>query len=126
MAQHNTLGKWGERIAVEYLITQGYTIVQTNWRIGHYEIDIIATKGNRVIFIEVKTRSDNDYDPLEAVDRRKKMHMVRSANVFLNGTDLPYEVQYDIVTITGDPHDYRLEHIPDAFFPPLTTRRGSY
>lgn len=126
MARHNQLGRWGENVAVEYLITQGYAIVECNWHMGHYEIDIIATKGNRVIFIEVKTRSGDEYDPLEAVDRRKKMHMVRSADVFLRNNDLPYEVQYDIVTIVGDQHDYKLEHIPDAFFPPLTTRHGSY
>ena len=124
MAQHNRLGKWGEKIAVDYLITQGYAIVETNWHIGHYEIDIIATKGNRLIFIEVKTRSNDDYDPLEAVDSRKKGHMVRSAHAYIMSCDIPYEVQYDIVTVIGDPHSYKLEHIPDAFLPSVVTRRA--
>lgn len=123
MAQHNTLGKWGETIAVEYLITLGYAIVETNWRSGHYEIDIIATKGNRMIFVEVKTRANEDYDPLEAIDTRKKNHMVRSAHNYITARDLPYETQYDIVTIIGDQHQYRLEHIPDAFIPSVVTRR---
>lgn len=124
MATHNSLGKWGERIAAEYLITQGYAIVETNWHSGHYEIDIIATKGKRMIFVEVKTRSSEEYDPLEAVDTRKKNHMVRSAHNYLLSLEMPYEAQYDIVTVVGDPHSYTLEHIPDAFIPSVTTRRS--
>lgn len=122
MAFHNRLGKWGETIATEYLVTQGYAIVERNWHVGHYEIDIIATKGNRIIFVEVKTRKSADYDPLDAVDQRKKQHMVRSANAYLQTNELPFEVQYDIVTIIGDQYRYEIEHIPDAFFPSLTTR----
>lgn len=125
MARHNILGKWGETIAVEYLITQGYAIVETNWHVGHYEIDVIATKGNRMIFVEVKTRTAGEYDPLEAVDQRKKNHMVRSADTYLRAKDLPYEAQFDIVTIVGDQHSYTLEHIPDAFLPSVVTRRGA-
>lgn len=123
MAKHNTLGKWGENIARDFLITQGYTIVTTNWHLGHYEIDIIATKGNRMIFVEVKTRTSQDYDPLEAIDNRKKNHMIRSANFYLQELEFPYEAQYDIVTIVGDQHNYHLEHIPDAFLPSVITRR---
>ncbi len=124
MAQHNQLGQWGENIAVEYLITLGYAIVETNWHMGHYEVDIIATKGNRMVFVEVKTRSNEDYDPLEAVDNKKKSHMVRSAHNYIVSRDLRYEVQYDIITIVGDQHEYKLEHIPDAFFPSVVTRRA--
>ncbi len=123
MAKHNTLGKWGENIARDFLITQGYVIVTTNWRLGHYEIDIIATKGNRMIFVEVKTRTSQDYDPLEAIDNRKKNHIIRSANIYLQELEFPYEAQYDIVTIVGDQHNYHLEHIPDAFLPSVITRR---
>lgn len=123
MAIHNRVGRWGEAVAVEYLMTLGYAIVETNWRSGHNEIDIIATRGNRLVFVEVKTRTNDDYDPLEAIDNKKKNHIIRSANSYIRSRNLPYEVQYDIVTIVGDRHDYKLEHIPDAFFPSLVTRR---
>lgn len=122
MAIHNSVGRWGEKVAVEYLITLGYAIVETNWRMGRLEIDIIATKGNRIIFVEVKTRTNDDYDPLEAIDNRKRKHMIRSAHNYIIARDIPYEVQYDIVTIVGDEHNYRLEHIPDAFIPTVVTR----
>ena len=71
MAEHNDTGDWGEKIAREHLITKGYTIVDTNFRVGRYEIDIIATKGSSICFVEVKTRMTRYSDPLEAIDRRK-------------------------------------------------------
>ena len=71
MAQHNQLGKWGEEIACEKLITEGYAICERNWRVGSYEIDIIAMKGNRIVFVEVKTRSNDYVDTLESIDNKK-------------------------------------------------------
>lgn len=56
MADHNDFGAWGERIAREYLITKGYTIIDYDTRKGFFEIDIIALKDNRIVFVEVKTR----------------------------------------------------------------------
>ena len=54
MARHNSLGKWGEEMVVEHLVKEGYAIVERNWRSNHHEIDIIATKGDMVAFVEVK------------------------------------------------------------------------
>lgn len=122
MAQHNEIGQWGEDIACEKLITEGYAINQRNFRIGHYELDIIAMKGNRIVFVEVKTRSNIDSDPIEAIDNKKIMRMVRAANAYVIAYDIPHEVQFDIITIVGTPDNYKLEHIPDAFFAPLTSR----
>lgn len=122
MALHNDTGLWGEDIACEKLITEGYTICERNLRIGHYELDIIATKGNRVIFIEVKTRTNPDNDPLSAIDNKKILRMVRAANAYINAYNIPHEVQFDVIAITGTPDDHSIEHIPDAFYAPLTTR----
>lgn len=123
MARHNTLGLWGENVTAEYLVTKGYAIVERNWRMDHFEIDIVATKGPRIIFVEVKTRSTDEYDPLEAVDVKKKARMVASANAYIRARNVPHEVQYDIVTVIGEPHDYQLDHIEDAFLPSVRTRR---
>lgn len=123
MAQHNSLGRWGENVAAEYLTVRGYAIVRRNWRMGHLEIDIIATRGARIIFVEVKTRSTGDYDPVEAVDMRKRNRMIASADAYIRMYDIPYEVQYDIVTVIGDPGNHTVEHIPDAFLPGVRARR---
>ncbi len=71
MARHNDLGEWGERLAREYLIANGYTVIDNNLHVGHKELDIVATKDNRMVFVEVKTRSSNLDDALDAVDSRK-------------------------------------------------------
>lgn len=122
MAQHNETGHWGEELACEKLITDGYAICQRNFRIGHYELDIIAMKGNRIVFVEVKTRTNLNSDPIEAIDNKKILRMVRAANTYVTTFDIPHDVQFDIITIVGTPDNYTLEHIPDAFMAPLTTR----
>lgn len=121
MARHNDLGKWGESLAVDHLGSLGYTIDETNWHQGHHEIDIVAHKDGVLVVAEVKTRSDFDVDPLEAVDSRKRMAMVRAAEAYRLLHNLPYEVQFDLFAINGTPDDYTFEHVPDAFYPPLKT-----
>ena len=119
MAKHNTVGKWGEDVACEKLIKDGYAIIERNWRLHHYEIDIIASKGTRIAFVEVKTRTNPKEDPIEAVDQRKMRHMVVSANVYITNSKTQLEPQFDIIGISGTPNDYTIEHLEDAFFPPL-------
>ena len=120
MARHNDLGAWGESIAREYLITRGYTIIEHDKRMGHYEIDIIALKGNRIIFIEVKTRLAGSFDPLEAITTKKISNICRAADSFVKQYNYPHEVQFDIIAITGSPDtSCEIEHIPDAFVPPI-------
>ena len=123
MAEHNETGRWGERVACNFLVGKGYAIKETNWRMPPYEIDIVAMKGNRIVFVEVKTRSDYFLDPIAAVDKRKMANMTRAANAFVNHYDIPHEVQFDIITITGDQDNYKIEHYPDAFYPPLRSYR---
>lgn len=123
MAEHNETGRWGERVACNFLVGKGYAIKETNWRMPPYEIDIVAMKGNRIVFVEVKTRSDDFLDPIAAVDKRKMANMTRAANAFVNHYDIPHEVQFDIITITGDQDNYKIEHYPDAFYPPLRSYR---
>ena len=119
MAQHNELGPWGEDLACEKLVREGYAIMERNWRMGHYEVDIIAMKDNRIVFAEVKTRSDDYCDPMDAIDRKKIAHMAASADVYMRCHDLPHEAQFDVFGITGNPQEYKIEHIADAFLPPL-------
>ena len=119
MAQHNELGKWGEQVAYEYLLMQGYTMVERDTRQGHFEIDIIATKGNRIIFIEVETRSDLKVDPVQSINSRKIGRICAAANSYVKQHKLPHEVQFDIVIVIGNPDSYTIEHIPDAFIAPM-------
>ena len=123
MATHNVTGKWGEQLACDLLVTKGYAIVERNWRSGHYEIDIVAMKGQYIVFVEVKTREDDIVDPLDSIDAKKIQRICRAADVYIRANNIPHEAQFDIITIIGDTDNYRIEHIPDAFLPPLKTYR---
>lgn len=121
MARHNELGAWGERIAREFLLSKGYAIGGENTKIGNFEMDFIAMKDNRIVFVEVKTRSSDLYDPVAAVDRRKRARIVRAADAYIRSYDIPLEPQFDIITIIGTPEtSWRVEHFPDAFRPELS------
>lgn len=123
MALHNEIGKWGETIAADYLTSKGYAIVERNWRLGNYEIDIIAMHDNHIVFIEVKTRVKTKYDPAESVDSRRIRRLSRAAHLFLTTRDFPQEYRFDIIAINGNQENYTMNHIVDAFIPPLTTYR---
>lgn len=123
MAKHTDYGKWGEKLAEEYLVKQGYSIAVKNWRLKPYEIDIVAINGPRIIFVEVKTRNNIDHDPMDAVTPRKMQHLVSAANAYIHENNVNLEPQFDIVAIRGNEDQYELEHIPDAFVPALKSYR---
>lgn len=125
MARHNELGKIGEHIAAEYLISKGYIIRETNWRLNRLEIDIVAEKFNRIIIVEVKTRSSDDIAlPTAAITRDKVMYLIRAARAYIKAYRLPHEIQFDVITLVGrDKENMKLTHIEDAFRAPLRTYR---
>ena len=122
MARHNQTGQWGEEIARQYLAARGYAIMDSNLHVGHKEIDIVALKGTRIVFVEVKTRTSDLYDPIEAIDNKKILRMCRAADSFLRSHKFNQDPQFDVITVTGSQTDYRVEHYPDAFLPPLSNR----
>jgi putative endonuclease len=120
MGKHNILGKDGEEAAVNYLIENGYNVLHRNWRSGHYELDIVAEKGDVLVSIEVKTRhSDTFYRPDEAVNRSKIRRLVRATDVYVKLFHIHKQVRFDVIAIVGDADDFKIEHIEEAFFPPM-------
>ena len=120
MALHNKLGEDGEAIAAIYLIDQGYQIVERNWRIGKYEIDIIAYDGADLVIVEVKSRSDDQYAmPEDAITLPKIRRLVRAADAYVKLKDIAVGARFDVVTVIFDTEPPRIDHIVDAFYPPL-------
>ena len=120
----NDWGKQAEQLAADYLTANGYPIRERNWSPahGHKEIDIITSKEKRIIFVEVKARSGRDQDPIDAITAAKLRNLYRCAESYLKS--LPedwWEYQFDIIAITGNITDYRIEHTKDAFLGPLRT-----
>lgn len=112
-------GKFAEERATEHYIKEGYAVLARNWRLKRIEIDIIAQKGNEIVFIEVKARSGRDTHPLDAVTLDKMKRMTRGAHVFLSQLKGDYDYRFDIFTLTGNFSDYSVEVFEDAFISPL-------
>lgn len=126
MALHNILGKAGEQAACEFLMAKGYTIRETNWRLGKLEIDIVAQEPgrNRLHIVEVKTRGNIDhFDPMQTINRAKIRNLVNAANGYVRYYQLKMSVIYDVMVIVGQAPDFTIHFIPNAFQPPLQTLR---
>ena len=93
MYYNQDLGKTGEDLAVQHLISEGYQILERNWRSGHKEIDIIALKGDTLAVVEVKTRKSEDYgNPDIAVDGYKQKMLISAADAYVRYKNLEVEV----------------------------------
>lgn len=102
-ASNKNVGKQGENLAKTYLEEHGCIILACNYRVGKYEVDIIARRNDILHFIEVKTRSQSAFGfPEMAVDHKKieRMKVVAEAYQFENSTILSYQyIQFDIIAI---------------------------
>lgn len=120
MYQNQETGKQGEDIATNYLIKQGYYILQRNFSCKLGEIDIVAIDTiakNELVFIEVKTRKQTFYgEPAEAVDNRKIKHIYKVAEFFLMIHNLENTcIRFDIIEIIEKrTQKLQIHHIKNA------------
>ncbi|MDR1738806.1 MAG: YraN family protein [Candidatus Symbiothrix sp.] len=119
MAEHNELGKAGETAAIAYLKSKNYRIRHVNWRRGHLELDIVAETDNEIVFIEVKTRSGHWESPEDAVTNAKIRHIVTAADAYIQTFDIDLDARFDIIAVIGHAPNFEIEHIEDAFYPPI-------
>lgn len=123
MADHNVLGKAGEEAAIEYLQAQGYQILHKNWQRGHLELDIIAQTEDELVIVEVKTRSAGSIiNPEDAVSNQKIRHIVLATDTYIKLYDIDLPPRFDIISVMGNPPHFVIDHIEDAFYPPMNTR----
>ena len=99
------LGRFGEKAAATFLKKKGYRILETNFRAGKNEIDIIASIKNEIVFVEVKTRTlsllgDLPYgSPLEAVDIPKQKRTLAAASAYLCKSETERMPRFDIIEV---------------------------
>jgi putative endonuclease len=112
------LGELGEAVAARALERDGLTVIARRFRLRTGEIDLVAERGDLVVFVEVKTRRGSRYGrPAEAVTRVKRERMARAALVFLSRTRrMERRVRFDVFEVyAGEDGPRRVHHIPDAF-----------
>lgn len=115
---NRTTGNKGEELAAAYLTENGYTIIERNWRFKYWEVDLIASKGNRLHFFEIKTRTSNTFGmPEESVSTKKMTNLKNSAEEYQYLHPEWKYIQFDVLAITilyNQPVEYFL--IEDVYF----------
>ncbi len=116
MAKHYDLGVTGEKIASNFLLENGYKIIEKNYRFKKAEIDIIAQKNDMLICVEVKTRTATYFgNPQDFINTKKIKLLVSAMDNYVISKDLDIEVRFDIIAIIQNKNETKIEHIKDAF-----------
>lgn len=114
----DNIGKYGERLATQYLIKKGYHILEQNYTVSFGEIDIIAEKKECLCFIEVKCRKTKQYGlPEEAITPEKRKKIIRVAQFFIKKKPLNHAIfRFDVIAIQFDGFQCKeIRHIKNAF-----------
>lgn len=117
MAQHNELGKKGEKLAQDYLWANGYEILETNYRFEKAEIDIIAQKDDTLVIIEVKTRSSASFGfPEEFISTKKEQLIFEATEGYIEEKAISLPIRFDVISILKKENNtLEVEHFKDAF-----------
>ncbi len=107
------LGRAGEKLAVDFLKKKGFKILKTNYKTPVGEIDIIGEDNGAIVFVEVKTRTSDNYGlPREAVDRKKQEKYYKTATFYLQKErKMDSSCRFDVIEIENG----QINHIFNAF-----------
>ena len=111
-------GTWAESAALGFLTARGLSCVLRNYRCRHGEIDLIMRDGEQLVFTEVRyRRSRSLVSGAESVDMAKQRRLTASAEHFLqrHAEHASRGCRFDVVSVSGDDPQPRLDWIRDAF-----------
>lgn len=118
-------GAIGEKAAADYLQKNGYKILKKNYSVSVGEIDLIASRGEVIAFVEVKTRSAAPMvRGFYAVDTRKREHILRVASIYLSQHKTRLQPRFDIVEVEIDRRTMTVGQI--CHFEGAYTQTGDY
>lgn len=111
------LGRLSEKLARDYLVSGGWTILACNYRASHREIDVVARKGETIAFVEVKARSRTDRGhAFEAIHWKKRRELAAAARRWIAEQGSPsFEYRFDAIAILWNGQSHILEHIENAW-----------
>ena len=117
---HLKTGRWGEKVSARFLKKNGFKIRGQRVRVGKRdEIDIIAEKDGVLVFIEVKTRKNEQYGrPFAAVNKAKRKCLSRATVAYLRHKKIkPDYIRFDVIEVIGSPagDPPEIRHIENAF-----------
>ncbi len=110
------LGKEAEKKVGEYLINQGFKILEYNYRKKHGEIDLIANKARLLVFVEVKMRQHARFDLSDVITRAKQRKIISVAKEYIAKRGWQEQsYRFDVVLLVGAQKTLDLTYIPNAF-----------
>ncbi len=101
MLDNKKIGIVGEEIAIKFLLSKDYKIVEQNYaKLPFGEIDVVVKKKKRIFFVEVKTTSHNfgEYSPKDHFDKYKLKKFERISEIYLNEKKLE-SIKYSFLLI---------------------------
>ncbi len=114
MKRNQSIGRWGEQAAADYLCQRGYSITGRNIRTPYGEIDLVAEKEGQTVLIEVKTRTSASFGPPEvAVTARKQAHMLACAEHYAQQNALEHW-QIDVIAVERVHGKTEIKHFENA------------
>jgi putative endonuclease len=120
MNESQSLGQKGENEAALYLEKKGYRIRHRNWKSGKLELDIVAENSDYIVFVEVKTRTEEFIiQPGDIVNNQKQKSILFAADGYIKRYNLDVESRFDIITVVSKNNSFEIEHIEAAFYPTL-------
>lgn len=117
---HLKTGRWGEKQAVRFLKSKGWKIIGERVRVGkHDELDIVSETTGVLVFVEVKTRrNENHGRPFSAVNKEKRRRLCRAVVAYLKKKKIePDHFRLDVIEVIGQPDGDapEIRHIENAF-----------
>lgn len=101
--KRRALGAHGEALAATWYETQGYDVIDRNWRVREGEIDLVLERGRDIVFCEVKTRSSTAFGyPIEAVTVTKQRRLRKLAALWLAATGRRGSIRFDVASVMDD------------------------
>ncbi|HPO05526.1 MAG TPA: YraN family protein [Candidatus Gracilibacteria bacterium] len=102
---HNQkIGKWGEEYTKQELIRRHWQIIAQNVFTPFGEIDIIAEDQDVMVFVEVKTRQNDEFGTAaEQITKSKKNHILKSCEFYIQNQDIKKDYRIDLATLDRDP-----------------------
>ena len=119
MYVNQTLGKFGENKACNYLEKTNYKIIERNFRCRQGEIDIIAKdlSKNELVFIEVKTRLNFNFGrPAQSVNYIKQKHILNVSKYFLLKNSIKKTfIRFDVIEVFVKNSEFQINHLKQIF-----------
>jgi putative endonuclease len=111
------LGNLAEELACQYLINQGWEILERNYYAGHAEVDIISREADIIVFLEVKMRSTSFFgSPVEHVSESKVKRVFDAAERWVQENNMDNQpLRFDVIGILSNNSKPEITHLRDAF-----------